>query len=109
LSRNEELTIVEFDGIHFNGVTYTRLEVPLSHINFDNNGNQRSEFNAEEICKLVFDALEGKFIDPAGKKRLYEYFVYIFEEKTSSKNFKIVFMTEDNTIYIRIITLFRVR
>ena len=107
MDRDDEITIVEVDGVTFNGMVFSEIHIPIKHINFDGNGNQRSSFTAEQVAILFGGAINGVNLIPEGRKEDAEFFVYYFGE--TSRRYKFVFRIKSGAFYIHVITLFRTR
>ena len=108
MGRDDEISIVEVDGLVFNGREYSEIHVSLEHINFDSKGNRRSSFTIEEVITLFADAVNGAFLEEDGNKANVSYYVYQYES-VDKRKYKIVFYTENNQLFIRLITLYRTR
>ncbi len=107
VDRDDEITIVEVDGVTFNGMVFSEIHIPIKHINFDASGNQRSSFTVEQVAILFGEAIDGVSLIPEGRKADEEFFVYYCEE--SSRMYKFVFRIKSGAFYIHVITLFRTR
>lgn len=107
MDRDDDITIVEVDGLTFNGLIFSEIHIPIKHIKFDSNGNQRSSFTAEQIANLFGGAIDGVNLIPEGRKEDTDFFVYYFED--SNRRYKFVFRIKSGVFYIHLITLFRTR
>ena len=108
MGRDSDISVIEIDEFIFNGREYLEIHVSLKHINFDSKGNKRSSFTAEEVVMLFANAINGIFLDEDGAKGNALYYVYQYEVKDKRK-YKFVFYTENEQVFIRLITLFRSR
>ena len=108
MERDDEITIVEVDGMTFNGTSFFEIHIPINHINFDKNGKQRSSYTAQEVAELFASAVNEVFLEAEGLKGEYTYYVYMYE-RDDKKKYKIAFRTEDKKVYIRLMTLHRSR
>ena len=107
MNRNDEIIIIEVEGLSFNGMIFSEIHIPIKHINFDSAGNQSNTFTAEQAANLFGKAINGVRLLPDGSKEESDYFVYLYSEK--SKKYKFVFRIKRGAIYIHVITLFRTR
>ncbi len=105
--RDDELYVVEIDKIEFNGSRYSEVQIPINHINFDVKNNKRSNFSVMAVTELVASHLDGLYLDSESERNSSQFFVYKF--LMGEKAHKLVFETRENSIFIRVITLYRWR
>ena len=105
--RDDELYVVEIDEIEFNGNRYREIQIPINHINFDSNNNKRSAFGVAMVAELVAIHLDGLYLNSEGERDGCQFFVYKF--LIGDKEHKLVFDIGEKKIFIRVITLYRLR
>lgn len=105
--RDDFIYHVSISAIIFNEYSYNELYIPLSHINFDDDGNSRSSFSLDEIVDLVRAQLNNLFLEPDGIRGKEHFYVYKFQ--SLNRPFKMVFSTTEKRRTLRVITLYRVR
>ncbi|MEI8347963.1 MAG: hypothetical protein WCG27_10890 [Pseudomonadota bacterium] len=107
IDRDKEVQVAQVEDFQFNGKTYKEIHLSLGHINYDKAGNKRSDYGAEEVVELFVNAIDGIYLEEDGQKDNCSYFVFFSSEPKTMKKYKIIFYTEENKIFVRIITLFR--
>jgi hypothetical protein len=54
MNRDEMVEIFEVDQFRFNEELYSEIHLSITHINFDKNGNKRSNFKVEQVLNFSF-------------------------------------------------------
>jgi hypothetical protein len=108
MNRDKIVEIFEVDPFNFNGSTYIEIHLSITHINFDKDGNKRSNFEVEQVIKIFIEEINGKIIEPDGIKHNLVFYAHTFVAK-NGKKFKVAFNTENGKVHIRLITLYRKR
>jgi hypothetical protein len=108
MNRDEVVEIFEVDTFVFNNLSYSEIHISLNHINYDKSGNKRSDLKAEGVIELFVEEINGKIIEPDGIKNNFVFYVHTFFGK-DGKKYKVAFSTQEEMVFIRIITLYRKR
>lgn len=108
MNRDEIVEIFEVDPFSFNGKVYSEIHLSITHINFDQGGNKRSNFQVEEVIEIFIEEIKGKVIEPDGIKNSFVFYGHTFFAK-NGKKYKVAFSTENSKVHIRLITLHRKR
>lgn len=83
-----------------NKLTITRLVI-------DNHLDKHSNHINDELVKILIRALDGQRFEPENESNGFKYFASRIKE--NDKWYKLVWLLENNSLYIGVITVFRDR
>ena len=90
----------EYDIEPLNKIIFSKLVI-------DGHLDKHSDHIDDELIKKLIRSLDGQRVDPAKEADGFKYFASTIKE--NNKWYKLVWLLEDNSLYIGVITAFRDR